>query len=86
MLFIGHSAASAVNAGKVIFTDNPLAINYPQWTLFAKYAYQQLRWGLVTKPEFRNRYVLGAIDGELATVYDDIDSFFEESQSGPVSL
>jgi len=44
------------------------------------------RWGLVTKPEFRNRYVLGAIDGELATVYDDIDSFFEESQSGPVSL
>ena len=30
MLFIGHSAATAVSAGKVYFTKNPMAINYPQ--------------------------------------------------------
>ena len=30
MLFIGHAAATAINAGKVYFTHNPLAINYPQ--------------------------------------------------------
>ena len=40
MLFIGHSAATAVNAGKVYFTQNPMAINYPQWIAFAKYSYK----------------------------------------------
>lgn len=43
MLFIGHSAATAVNAGKVYFTQNPMAINYPQWIAFAKYSYKQLK-------------------------------------------
>lgn len=40
MLFIGHSAATAVSAGKVYFTKNPMAINYPQWVAFAKYSYK----------------------------------------------
>jgi hypothetical protein len=44
MLFIGHSAATAVNAGKIYFTKNPMAINYPQWISFAKYSYKQLKW------------------------------------------
>lgn len=44
MLFISHSAATAVNAGKIYFTKNPMAINYPQWLAFAKYSYKQLRW------------------------------------------
>ena len=43
MLFIGHSAATAVNAGKVYFTQNPMAINYPQWIAFVKYSYKQLK-------------------------------------------
>ena len=30
MLFISHSAATAINAGKVYFTKDPLAINYMQ--------------------------------------------------------
>ena len=47
MLFIGHSAATAVNAGKVYFTKNPMAINYPQWVAFAKYSYKQLKWVLL---------------------------------------
>ncbi len=34
MLFIGHCGATAVNAGKVYFTGNPMAINYPQWIAF----------------------------------------------------
>ena len=42
MLFIGHIGATAVNAGKVYFTKNPMAINYPQWMAFAKYSYKQL--------------------------------------------
>lgn len=59
MLFIGHSAATAVNAGKVYFTQNPMAINYPQWIAFAKYTYKQLKWVLIEKPNARDAYVRG---------------------------
>jgi len=45
MLFIGHSAAVAINAGKVYFTKNPMAVNCPQWIAFAKYSYKQLKSG-----------------------------------------
>ena len=80
MLFTAHSAATAINAGKVLFTKNPMAINYPQWLAFSKYSYQQLKWGLVQKPELRNQYVLDAIDDELSDVYADINSLFEAMQ------
>ncbi len=43
MLFIGHSASTAINAAKVTFTENPLNINYPQWLAFA--GSSTLRWG-----------------------------------------
>ncbi len=59
MLFIGHSVATAVNVGKVFFTENPMAINYPQWLAFAKYSYQQLKWALIEKPNARDAYVRG---------------------------
>jgi hypothetical protein len=36
MLFIAHAGATAANAGKIYFTKNPMAINYPQWLAFAK--------------------------------------------------
>ncbi|MEE0967284.1 MAG: hypothetical protein U0L85_09575 [Bacilli bacterium] len=78
MLFIGHSAATAVNAGKVYFTKNPMAINYPQWIAFAKYSYKQLKWALLEKPELRDAYVRGIIAEELNEVYAEIDETFAE--------
>lgn len=78
MLFIGHSAATAVNAGKVYFTKNPMAINYPQWVAFAKYSYKQLKWVLLEKPELRDAYVRGIIAEELNEVYAEIDKSFAE--------
>lgn len=78
MLFIGHSIATAVNAGKIYFTKNPMAINYPQWILFAKYSYKQLKWALFEKPELRDAYVHGVIDKELQTVYKEIDATLKE--------
>lgn len=78
MLFIGHSAAAAVNAGKVYFTQNPMAINYPQWMAFAKHAYGQLRWILIKKPETRDAYVLGKINEQMVEVYAGVDLTFEE--------
>lgn len=59
MLFIAHAGATAANAGKVYFTQNPVAINYPQWIAFSKYTYSQLKWALLEKPALRDAYVRG---------------------------
>ncbi|THG38895.1 hypothetical protein [Adlercreutzia caecimuris] len=73
MLFIAHTSAAAINAGKVYFKKNPLAINYPQWVAFARYSYQQFKWIVLEKPDMRDKYVRGIINDELSTVYDEID-------------
>ena len=78
MLFIGHSAATAVNAGKVYFTQNPMAINYPQWIAFAKYSYKQLKWVLLEKPNARDAYVHGRLKEQLHEVLADVNSTFDE--------
>lgn len=78
MLFTAHCVATAVNAGKLVFTENPMAINYPQWIAFAKYSYQQLKWIAVTKPAERDCFVRKATEGELTDAYDDIDQLFGE--------
>lgn len=78
MLFIGHTGAIAVNAGKVYFTKNPLAINYPQWIAFAKYSYKQLKWVLLEKPEMRDAYVRGEIYRDYQNVIDGIDETFDD--------
>lgn len=78
MLFLGHSIATAANAGKVYFSQSPLAINYSQWLMFAKYSYKQLKWCLLEKPEMRDAYVRGVICDELNLIYDEIDKEFKE--------
>ena len=82
MLFIGQTGATAINAGKVYFTKNPMAINYPQWIAFAKYSYKQLKWVLIEKPEARDKYVRGVIGDELSEIYDQVDDTFEDFAKG----
>ncbi len=77
MLFIAHSAATAINAGKVYFTKNPMAINYPQWVSFAKYSYKQLKWALVEKPLLRERYISGYLDDEFKNILESTDATTE---------
>lgn len=55
-------------------------------TTVAKYSYQQLKWGLVTKPALRDRFVLDTIDSELQGVYEDIDALFDEVADGRVLM
>lgn len=69
MLFISHSVATSINAGKVFFTENPMSINYPQWLAFAKYSYQQLKWNLADNPLLRDKYVHDKIDEEFKELY-----------------
>ena len=78
MLFIGHIGATAVNAGKVYFTKNPMAINYPQWMAFAKYSYKQLRWAVIQKPAMRKAYVEGILHSVLKVITEETDALFEE--------
>ena len=78
MLFISHAGATAVNAGKIYFTKNPLAINYPQWLAFAKYSYSQLKWAVINKPEAKNAYVMGKINEELHFVIDSTNAMFDD--------
>ena len=78
MLFIGQAGAAAGNAGKVYFTKNPMAINYPQWIAFAKYSYSQLKWALVQKQELRDRYVSGRLYEELSDVISSVDHTFDD--------
>jgi hypothetical protein len=78
ILFIAHFASTAINAGKVVFTDNPLNINYPQWMAFARYSTRQLKWILREKPVLRDSYVLAAIDDEWACLTSNIDSLWDE--------
>ena len=77
MLFIGHSGAAAINAGKVYFTKTPMAINYPQWVAFAKYAYTQVKWAFIEKPEKRDKYVLGRLYEDMASIIEEIDGSYE---------
>ena len=82
MLFIAHSGATAANAGKVYFTQNPGAINYPQWVAFAKYSYSQLKWLLIERPAARAAFVQGRINSDLDTLFVEagatFNSFAEE--------
>ncbi len=77
MLFIAHSGATAINLGKVCFTENPLSINYPQWIAFAKYSYTQLKWVLINKPAMREKYVSGKLEDNWKELEGKINDSFE---------
>lgn len=79
MLFIAHSIVTGVNAGKIYFTKNPVAINYSEWITYTKYTYSQLKWILSEKPELREKYVRGKINEELDEVYKEIDKTLKDS-------
>ncbi len=77
MLFIAHSSAAAINAGKLCFSKNPVAINYSQWIAFAKYSYSQLKWLIINKPKAREAYTNKMLNSELSSVLDIVDQSFE---------
>jgi hypothetical protein len=78
MLFIAHSANTAINAGKIWFTHNPLNINYPQWLSFARYSVKQLKWALVEKPNLRHKHVMDIVNEQWDSLYNNLDSLWDE--------
>ena len=81
MLFIAHSACTAINAGKIVFTKNPMDINYPQWISFARYSIKQLKWALMDKPALQEKYVTDAIDDHWNELSASIDFLWDEFAS-----
>lgn len=79
MLFISHATSSSINAGKVIFTKNPMAINYSEWLAFSKYCYSQFKWAFLQKPLLQEQYVNNKIQNELESVYKEIDNTFNDT-------
>ena len=82
MLFLSHLIATTANAGKIYFTQSPLAINYPEWLAFLRYTYSQLKWVLIEKPSLRDDYVNGIINEELSDVFVSVDETFTDFAKG----
>lgn len=78
MLFVAHSGATAINTGKIYFTQNPMAINYPQWVAFAKYSYKQLKWMIIEKPVACEAYVNGKLNESWEEIISQVDETFDE--------
>lgn len=78
MLFISHSISCSANAGKIYFTKNPLAINYPEWLTFARYSFKQLKWALIQKPQLKEAYLNNSLLENLQLIYDEIDNTYHE--------
>ena len=68
MLFMAHTIATAANAGKIAFTHNPLAINFPQWIWFIKSAMHQLKWIAWAKEDERYDHVQKQLDQDWESV------------------
>jgi hypothetical protein len=77
-LFLSHTVATAINAGKFAVTQNPLSLNWAQWLMFFRYLLPQAHWVLVGRPEARAEFVRekievswGRLDADLSTVWAD---------------
>lgn len=68
MLFMAHSVSIAVNTGRVMFTKNPMAINYPQWLMFTYRSFQQAKWVLVDKPLKKHEYIMQALEADITGI------------------
>ena len=86
MLFVSHSIATAANAGKIAFTENPLSINYAQWLAFAKYSLSQLKWILIQKPALRNKYVQGFLDSDWKELNSVLQDSWKELTNAAIVL
>ncbi|HEP1844495.1 TPA: hypothetical protein VCA72_001650 [Streptococcus suis] len=78
ILFTAYSVSTAVNLGKIIITESPLAINYPQWLAFFKYSFQEVHYRLFLEPEQKRRFFEENDDLQYDQIYANIDKFFEE--------
>lgn len=80
-LFLAHTVSSAINAGKVAVSQNPLSVNWDQWLMFFRYLLPEMN--RVLGGDAKRRWQ--AIDQELTidwqTLFEQIDQTWS-SQDG----
>lgn len=78
MLFLAHSVAAGIDAGRVYFSKNPMELSYPEMVTFAAYAIGQLKWSLAKKPDLRHEHIMQALDLELQGLTSSSEKRLEE--------
>lgn len=78
ILFTAHSVSTAINLGKIIIAETPLAINYPQWLAFFKYSFQEVHYRLFLESEQKRKFFEENDNLQYDQIYANIDKFFEE--------
>ena len=61
-LFLAHTTATAVNAGKVSISRDPLSVSWAQWLAFFRYLLPHAHWILVGKASARDRFIKGKLN------------------------
>jgi hypothetical protein len=71
-LFLAHSVAAAVNAGKLAITRNPLAVNWAQWLACYRYLVPQIHWLLLEKENQRASFIQEKLDFSWAQLDSEV--------------
>ena len=80
MLFLAHSVAAGIDAGRIYFSKNPMELSYPEMATFAVYAMGQLKWSLVKKPNLRHEHIMQALDLELQELTGSSEERLEDME------
>lgn len=85
-LFLAHSVATAVNAGKVYVTQNPLSVNWAQWLALFRYLLPQMQWLLFQKERGRAELVREQLDREWQDLDADFARFWRSTFQGEAAV
>lgn len=77
-LFLSHTVATAVNAGKVAIIQNPLSINWAQWMAFFRYILPQANWLVVGRADAEAAFVREKLAVSWDQLYDELASLWGE--------
>lgn len=78
MLFTAHTIATTVNLSKTAITQNPLAVNFPQWLMFFKYLFVQLNWVLIKKEKLFSEYFDKSLGEDWVSINKDLNSLWSK--------
>ncbi len=71
-LFLSHTVATAINAGKVAITQNPLSVNWAQWLAFFRYSLPQMHWLLVGRESAQATFNQEKLDSSWRQLDDEM--------------
>ncbi len=73
MLLMAHGIATAANAGKVVLTKNPLAVNYAEYMAFVRYLIPSLKYWLFDQQHLRLEHMEKINESEWNDLLDNSD-------------